>query len=111
MAEIAEWQRKNYKKVQSFADGGMVLTEEERQMQEGAREMSTIKGVDLKKGKDKKTIVQAPTIAAGNLQMNPDRWTPGEAPQGSDDKYQRMLEERVRAAVGYRDGGYVKGKL
>lgn len=112
MAEIADWQRKNYKKVQSFADGGLgeiqapvqqpALSEDERQAQEEARDLSTIKDVDLGKDKKKEGMRFAP-IPAGTIEVKPDRY---EAPT----PYQEggRYTARIMAAAGMADGGVVK---
>lgn len=111
MAEIADWQRKNYKKVQSFADGGPVeevlvsdadkYREEERVKQEEARELSTIKEVGEKK--EKKPLPQFTPIAAGNIQITPDRF---EMPP--EYRESGRYTARVMAAAGMADGGCVK---
>lgn len=110
MAEIAAWQRKNYKKVQSFADGGVVqdppqrigMSEEERQAQEEARDLSTIKDVDLGK-KEKKEPMKFAPMAAGNIEVSPDRYEMP-APYREEGRY----TSRLMAAAGLADGGYVK---
>lgn len=117
MAEIADWQRKNYKKVQSFADGGPVedvfqspperlsLSEEERVKQEESRDLSTIKDVDLGK-KEKKPFPQMPGSSAGKtILVEPDNYQ-APTPYREEGRY----TARIMSAAGFKDGGYVKGK-
>jgi hypothetical protein len=114
MAEIADWQRKNYKKVQSFADGGMPefqapperlsLTEEERVKQEDARELSTIQDM----GKEKKfDFSPGKSSSSKNLEVEiePDRYQMPPAYQEAG-----RYTNRILAAAGLKDGGLVKGK-
>lgn len=113
MAEIAAWQRKNYKKVQSFADGGtpefqapperLSLTEEERVKQEDARDLSTIKDVDLKEKKEKKPLPQFTPIAAGKIQVEMDNYQ-APSPYREEGRY----TSRLMAAAGLADGGLAK---
>lgn len=116
MAEIADWQRKNYKKAQSFADGGAIqdvqappeqlrLTEEERMKQEEARDLSTIKDVDLKGKSERKPIPTPSAIPAGTIKVVDDDYQMP-TPYREEGRY----TARIYAAAGLKDGGYVKGK-
>jgi hypothetical protein len=110
-----DWNDQDFKKtVLAFADGtpggvdiqapipyseATKVTEAERQAQEASRE-----AVPGGEKKDKRVPSSSP-MAAGNFELNPDKF---DAPEGyrEDQRYTR----KILAEVGMKDGGYVKKK-